>query len=102
MSAGQNVRRGYAWTVSTPKRQAHSTNAGAEVMAVMALAAGIFLSFAAFTDPAIVAPGQHAFGTAWTSAASPLRHPQPPRSAQGRGGRSGTRPLFVTPRPRWG
>jgi len=73
MSAGQNVRRGYAWTVSTPKPQAPAS-AGAEVMAVMAVAAVIFLAFAAFTDPAIVAAVQHAVGTAWTSAASLLGH----------------------------
>jgi len=74
MSAGQNVRRGYAWTVSTPKRQAHSPSAGAEVMAVMAVAAVIFAAFAAFTDPVLVAAVQHAVGTAWTSAASLLGH----------------------------
>ena len=43
-----HVRRGYAWTVSTPKRQAHSPSAGAEVMAVMAVAAVIFAAFASF------------------------------------------------------
>ena len=73
MSAGQNVRRGYAWTVSTPKPQP-SSSAGAEVMAVIAVAAVIFLTFAAFTDQTIVAAVQHAVGTAWTSAASLLGH----------------------------
>jgi hypothetical protein len=68
MSAGQSLRRGYAYPPSTINAKSESDRRTEEFVLVIIAATVILLAIAALSDPAVAAAFGRMIGTAWTDA----------------------------------
>ena len=71
MSAGQSLRRGYAYGVSTPVHRGAALgrrNPSADVVSLIVMATIIFVIVAVASDPVLAASAGRVFGTAWSDA----------------------------------
>ena len=71
MSAGQSLRRGYAYGVSTAVHSGPTLgrrNQSADVVSLIVMATLIFVIVAVASDPVLAASAGRVFGTAWSDA----------------------------------